>query len=227
LVERLQRARERRAKERARETWRAGYVILPLAFVVGLCQLFIPTDLIPSDLVPPHLMRSHLDRDRWTEARVEPGSASAAPSARVDRSATTSAADDADEIAPPRTATPVRVSIHHALGPRNALPAIQLAAYLQGRGFAVAQIRAVESEVERPSVRYFFAGDRADSDRLAETVAAFFAKAADWAPAEVDDFSGALAKPQRGSIEVWLPPSAAGERTSSWQRGASYRKPDA
>jgi hypothetical protein len=112
--------------------------------------------------------------------------------------------------------------IHHAPGPRNALRAIQLAAYLQESGFAVVEIRAVESTIERPSVRYFFADDRAHSDDLAETVGAFSAEAADWAPAEVDDFTGALPKPRRGSIEVWLPsPAAAHERMSSWQRGAS------
>jgi hypothetical protein len=217
-----QRAHERRGQERPRDAWRAGYVILPLAFAGGLCQLFIPTDLIPSDLVPSHLIPSHSDRVGWAGDRRGPESASAAPSPSVDRTATTSAADEADETAPPNAATPPRVLIHHAPGPRNALPAIQLAAYLQESGFAVAQIRAVESTIERPSVRYFFAGDRADSDRLAETVGAFSAEVADWAAAEVDDFTRALPKPRRGSIEVWLPsPSFARERTSSWQRGAS------
>jgi hypothetical protein len=187
---------------------------------LGLCQLLIPTDLIPSDLVPSSLMRAHLDRDGGAEDRHEPAAGAAAPSPSAARTA--SPAAEADEIAPPSAPAPLRVSIHHARGMRNTLPALKLAAYLQGRGFAVAAIRPVESEIERPSVRYFFAGDRADGDRLAETVGAFFAETADAAPAEVDDFSRALPKPPRGSIEVWLPPSsAAGQRMSSWQRGES------
>jgi hypothetical protein len=197
-------------------------VILPLAFVVGLCQLFIPTDLIPSDLVPSPLVRSYLARDRGTEDRHDPTSEPAAPSPSAARSATASPAAEADKIGPSSVSAPLRVSIHHARGTGNALPAIRLAVYLQGRGFAVAGIREVESEIERPSVRYFFAGDRAEGDRLAETVGAFYAETADAATAEVDDFSRALPKPPRGSIEVWLPPSsAASQHMSSWQRGES------
>jgi hypothetical protein len=99
---------------------------------------------------------------------------------------------------------PTRVFIHHRAGTRNALPAIQLAAYLQEHGFAVTDIRAVDSQIEQPSVRYFFEGDRPDSRRLVKAIAAFFAKAPGQAP-EAVDFSHLSPKPQRGNLEVWLP----------------------
>ena len=107
--------------------------------------------------------------------------------------------------APPQ----VRIFIHHTAGPGNALPAIQLAAYLETHGFAVTDIRQVDVPIERPSVRYFSGGDRRESRRLVDAIGAFYAKAPGRAPHEAADFSQLVPKPRRGSIEVWLPAPGA------------------
>jgi hypothetical protein len=202
------RADKRRGIEHGgREPWRAGYVILPLAVVVGLCQLLIPPDLIQS--VSAHLVPSHRDRPASSELPADQAAAATPSDVTID-------ANEADGATPPAAPAPVRVLIHHATGARNALPAMQLAAYLQLQGFVVDEIRPVESEVERPSVRYFFASDQPDSHRLVEAVDAFLAEAPVQAPAAADDFSHASPKPQPRSMEVLLPPlAAAGERRSS------------
>jgi hypothetical protein len=213
------RARERRTTaQEGGESWRAGYVILPLAVVVGLCQLFIPTDLIPSDLFSPHLVPPHRDRAASSEWRPDQAAAATPSDASgFAGTANTGGAIGAAEAAPPPAPPPppIRVLIHHAAGPRNALPALQLAAYLQVQGFVVEEIRAVQSDVERPSVSYFFESDQPDSDRLVEAVDAFLARAPLPAPARADDFSHASPKPERGSMEVLLPSLAAASESRS------------
>lgn len=201
--EHTQVAHERRATARGGDgSWRAGYVILPLAALVGLCQLLVPTDLIPSDLVSPWLIPAHRERVAGNEGRAQEAVAATPP-------AVSEPAADAGGAEANAEPAPVRVLIHHPAGARNALPAMQLATYLQGRGFVVDAIRAVEFEVERPSVRYFFASDQPDTDRLVEAVGDFLAEEPVRAPAEADDFRDAPSKPERGSMEVWLPPVAA------------------
>ncbi len=121
----------------------------------------------------------------------------------------TGGADGAGAAQPTAAPGPVRVLINHAAGTKNALPAMQLATHLRERGFVVDNIRAVESEVERPSVRYFFEGDQPDSHRLVEAVGAFLSQAPVRAPTEAEDFSHASPRAQRGRMEVWLPTMAA------------------
>jgi len=104
--------------------------------------------------------------------------------------------------AAPAAAVPLRIFIHYPAGAGDAVPALQLAAFLQIHRFAVADIRLVDTEIERPTIRYFFAGDRPQSRRLADAINAFFA---DRSPYEVADFSHFSPKPRRGNVEVWLP----------------------
>ena len=190
-----------RVIERQRRSWPAGYVIVPIALAVGSLQVLIP---------------SASERGGWPQDRhqASPSEATAttadgaigAPQAALPLpnprplASSNDPADETTALAP----GPTRVFIHHRAGIRNALPAIQLAAYLQEHGFAVTDIRAVDSQIEQPSVRYFFEGDRPDSRRLVEAIAAFFAKAPGRAP-EAVDFSHLSPKPQRGNLEVWLP----------------------
>jgi hypothetical protein len=192
-----------RVIERQRRSWPAGYVIVPIALVVGSLQVLIP---------------SASDRGGWSQDRQQ-----ASPQAQrqpqpqplpVGRSAELQRPPlpDSGLLADGQTAEatavgpgPTRVFIHHRAGTRNAVPAIQLAAYLQGHGFAVTDIRAVDSQIEQPSVRYFFADDRPDGRRLVEAIAAFFADAPGRAPDEAVDFSHFSPKPQPGNLEVWLP----------------------
>lgn len=205
-----------RVIERQQRSWPAGYVIVPVALVVGTLQVLIPAasdrggwlqdskaPLSGATSSTAHGSVGAPQAERQPQGtplpnpRPLPGSASAADEATADAS------------------TPIQVLILHAAGAANALPAIQLAAFLQARGFDVTDIRPVDVEIERPSVRYFFDGDESESRRLVEALGAFFAEAPDRAPGEAADFSQFAPKPRRGKIEVWLPPPAAAESQST------------
>jgi hypothetical protein len=110
-------------------------------------------------------------------------------------------ADDGSAL--PAGAT--RVFIHHVADQRDGALAQQLAEYLRGQGFTVADIRSVDFGIARPSVRYFFARDRAASQRLVEELGRFAAGGASLAPDRASDFTHFLPKPRPGSLEVWLP----------------------
>jgi hypothetical protein len=87
------------------------------------------------------------------------------------------------------------------------VPAIRLAALLQTRGFPIVDIRLVEVEVEQPSVRYFFPGDRAESRRLVEVIDTLVPQQA---PDTATDFSHFSPKPRPGTVELWLPAAGPG-----------------
>jgi hypothetical protein len=210
-------------------SWRAGYVIVPLAILVGSLQVLIPSDLnrggwpqdrrqaAPADAPAPTTERAIDAPQAQRQAQQLPESTGRsaepqrAPLADARPLASSEPADEATAAGP----TPIRVVIHHTAGAENALPAIQLAAFLQARGFDVVDIRPVDVEIERPGVRYFFDGDQLESGRLVEAIGAFYAKARGRAPDEAADFSHFSPKPRRGNVEVWLPAPAAGESQSS------------
>jgi hypothetical protein len=56
----------------------------------------------------------------------------------------------------------------------------------------------------KPSVRYFFARDRAASRRLVEEVSRFFEERPSQAPDDASDFTHFVPKPRPGNVEVWL-----------------------
>ena len=121
--------------------------------------------------------------------------------ARLQGAGETSSEDD-------RPATEIRVFIHHvARHQGDAALARQLADYLRRRGFIVADIRPVDFSIGKPSVRYFFARDRAASRQLVEEVSTFFEDAPSQAPDEASDFTHYVPKPRPGNVEVWLPVS--------------------
>lgn len=209
-----------------RRSWRAGYLILPLALVAGLVQVFFLSDddwlgwsQEPAQNVADNAPSSTGDRavqallavphrDPEPEASPLPVPKPSGPTRRVDSQQSTPA------VAPPSTVeVPIRVFIHHTAG--DALPAIQLAAFLETHGFDVANIRSVRFDIDRPSVRYFFDSDQPGCRRLVEAVDAFFAKAPDRAPARAADFTAFSPKPGPGSVEVWLSGRRGGGSQSS------------
>jgi hypothetical protein len=111
---------------------------------------------------------------------------------------------------PAPVAGPIRVFIHHTAGAGNALPAMQLSAFLEVRGFEVAAIRSVEFPIDQPSVRYFFDGDRPRAERLMAAIGAFFAKDPDLAPRRAIGFTHVAPKPSEGDLEVWLRSAGTG-----------------
>jgi hypothetical protein len=99
----------------------------------------------------------------------------------------------------------IRIFIHYTSSDvASADLAHRLADYLRGRGFTVGDIRPVDFSIGKPSVRYFFARDRAASQHLVEEVSRFFEETLSQAPDEASDFTHYVPKPRPGNIEVWL-----------------------
>jgi hypothetical protein len=213
-----------------RRSWRAGYVIVPIAAMVALFQIFIlsdhdrvgrsedggqqaPASDAPSSITGPAAEAPQAERQSAPGSLNQSAEGKGPPlPVRRPLAGSAGAADEATTSSGP---TPIRVFIHHAAGAGNALSALQLAAFLQTRGFAVTDIRPSDVEIERPSVRYFFERDRRETRRLVETIGAFFAKAPGQGPDQAADFSRSSPKPPEGSVEVWLPPPGAREQHSA------------
>ena len=197
----------RQVVEPQRRSWRAGYVILPIAVVVGVLQVLIPS---------PRGGTGALEDQRQVSAYAPPvideaASAQVEPQAPPLRDPGAVTSNEASLVEP----ASMRIAILHAAGAENALPAIQLAAFLQEQGFEVTDIRPVHVEIERPSVRYFFDGDQPQTRSLIEAIAAFYAEAPDQAPDELAGLSPLSPQSRRGDIEVWLPPPASGASHST------------
>jgi hypothetical protein len=105
----------------------------------------------------------------------------------------------------------IRIFIHH-VADRQSEKALakRLADYLRRQGFTVAAIRPVDLNIREPSVRYFFARDRAASQRLVEELVRFSEEGTSVAPDHASDFTHFLPKPRPGNVEVWLPSQAVG-----------------
>jgi hypothetical protein len=106
-----------------------------------------------------------------------------------------------------RAAGDIRIFIHHVADQEDSALAQRLTDYLRGQGFIVADIRAVDVSVDKPSVRYFFTRDRAASQRLVEQLARISQGGRSLAPDRASDFTHFVPKPRPGSVEVWLPAS--------------------
>ena len=136
-----------------------------------------------------------------TQVTDDPANLRSAAKIQVASQATT-AEDD-----PALPAGEIRVFIHHVADQRDGALAQRLADYLRGQGFTVADIRPVDFSIGKPSVRYFFARDRAASQRLVEELGRFSAGGASLGPDHASDFTHFVPKPRPGSVEVWLPGS--------------------
>jgi hypothetical protein len=101
----------------------------------------------------------------------------------------------------------IRIFIHHVAGQRDGALAERLADYLRGEGFTVTDVRTVGFSIGKPSVRYFFARDRAASQRLVKELARFPEGGTSLAPDQASDFTHFVPKPSPGNVEVWLPAS--------------------
>jgi hypothetical protein len=226
-----------------RRSWRAGYVVVPVVLVVGLIEAFLlwdrdsigwgwaddlrqglseshapstardtPGD--PASRAPALASQPHLE-DRIVQSPAREGS----PLQDTKRSELSGdgSADETSSVEPrsgPGTA-PIRISIYHTAGADNALRAIQLAAFLKTHGFDIVDIRAVEFDIEQPSVGYFFNRDQPESQRLVEAVDTFFAKTPARAPEKASGFISLASKPPPGNVEVWLPGQRDGEHRPS------------
>ena len=102
----------------------------------------------------------------------------------------------------------IRVFIHYTAGQvEDAELARRLAAFLELRGFPVADVRPVSFPIGEAGLRYFFARDRDESWRLFEEIDWFFESMPERAPQRATDFSHYVPRPRPGNVEVWLPTS--------------------
>jgi hypothetical protein len=209
-----------------RRSWRAGYVIVPIAAMVAFFQIFVLSDHDrmerPGDRqtaaapeAPSPTVGRAAKAPQAERSEPEAGGQSAEREAPPQQSALAGDTDGADEATMSLGPAPIRISIYHTPGTGNALPAIQLAAYLQARGFAVTDIRPVEVKIDRRSVRYFVARDRPETRRLAAAIGAFFAKIPGQGPDHAVEPSHFSAEPDQGRVEIWLPPPGAGAGRSA------------
>lgn len=210
-----------RVMESQRRAWPAGLVILPVAILVGLLQILMPSASERAGWMLERWVQTSDATSSNAEATIDASQAERqALGERAGRPAEIQQArlpnpiplvgnGAVDEFAAPETG-PTRVLIHHQAGTPGAVSAMQLAAYLQTQGFAVTDIRAVDIPIEHPGVRYFFEGDQSDGQRLAEAIGDFYAKTPGQAPHEARDFSHLSPKPQQGNVEVWLSEPGSG-----------------
>jgi hypothetical protein len=192
-----------------RRSWRAGYVIVPVAIMLGLFQILTSSSRHGIGWPDNHQQQASAPETSGSSSQSARPEVRPLPSARP----LAGSAGAIDEAAGPPG--PIHVAILHTAGAGNALAAMQLAADLLTRGFAVTDIRPVDVEIERPAVRYFFERDRPATRRLIAAIDAFFARAPAKTLAQAADFSHVSPKPPQGSIEVWLPPSGADESNSA------------
>jgi len=225
------------AENRRFTTKLAAYLIAATAVVVAVLQLLFPLGpglpgapaahqlLSPAPSPPAQTSADAGKRTRSEDAPASPRSEIADPEIGADRASTSaldaliaevvaleSAAPPAEQAEPSESVAPsaIRVFIHHGVDPVDRERAVQLAAFLQSTGFDVVDTRRVESEIERPSVRYFFERDREASRRLVEAMGRFFLDRPDLTPDTTTDFSHYTPKPRAGSVEVWVPPARRG-----------------
>lgn len=186
-----------------RRSWRAGGVIAPLAVSTALFLVAVTLHHYWSSW--PGGGPSAVER-AGPARQAEPPAGPLPPRVKPADLADRSSADEATPpVEPPASvAGPIRVFIHHTAGAGNAVPAIQLAAFLQVRGFDVAAIRPVEFQIDQPGVRYFFERDQPDAQRLVTAISGFFAKDPDLAPEAATGFTDVVRKPSQGNVEVWL-----------------------
>ena len=169
---------------------------------VGLSAAPLPSTIDGSPSRAQEPLRVPLQPGRSsTQVADDPANLRSAAKLQVASQATT--ADD-DSALP---AGEIRVFIHHVADQRDGALAQRLAEYLRGEGFTVTDIRAVGFSIGKPSVRYFFARDRAASQRLVKELARFPEGGTSLAPDQASDFTHFLPKPSPGNVEVWLPAS--------------------
>jgi hypothetical protein len=101
----------------------------------------------------------------------------------------------------------IRVFIHYTVGREDAEVARRLAAFLELRGFTVADLRPVSFPIDKAGLRYFFDRDRDESWRLFEEIDWFFGSMPERAPVRAADFTHYTPRPRPGNVEVWLPTS--------------------
>lgn len=167
-----------------------GMVALAAIAVIGTAAVLgLPRALATIELAIPYLRDAVQQRD---------GSVARQP---VHRAEALPAALAAPEPTEADTALHPRVVVHYSGAEADA--ARRLAQHLAEKGYEVA-IRPVNVPIARPSVRYYFADDRAATVELAASVEQSLDGRTN---PRVLDLSHHRSKPRPGTLEVWIGPA--------------------
>ena len=112
----------------------------------------------------------------------------------------------ADWVARAAEQAPVpRVFVHYSRASEQGRQvAAEVALYLAGRGYQVADIREIPFAVSAARLRYFFASDRKPAEQIAAHVNRYLTRATDAnGRAQVQDYTRYQPLPARSNIEVW------------------------
>lgn len=120
----------------------------------------------------------------------------------------------ADWVARAAEQAPVpRVFVHYSRATEHGRQvAAEVALYLAGRGYEVADIREISFAVSAARVRYFFASDREPAEQIAAHVDRYLSRVTDANErAQIQDYTRYRPLPARGNIEVWIASGTAFE----------------
>lgn len=99
-----------------------------------------------------------------------------------------------------------RVFVHYTDNqPGAEEAAAQVAAGLAAHGYEVIDIRAFPGRIVRPSTRYFFAADRAETEALNPLVEQLLQAQGMGQASQIMALTNHMPPPRRGTIEVWVP----------------------
>jgi hypothetical protein len=93
--------------------------------------------------------------------------------------------------------------VHYSGSEREAEAARRLARQLEEKGYVVA-LRPVDVRIARPSIRYYFADDRAATVELAASIEQSLDGKTN---PRVLDLTHRRTKPRPGTLEVWIGPT--------------------
>lgn len=164
---------------------RAAIALIAVALVGTAAVLALPQALATIQLVVPYMR----------DAVVQPTDDRPAQPLPM--------ALEAPEPTEAETVLHPRVVVHYSGSERDAETARRLARQLQDKGYVVA-LRPVDIRIARPSVRYYFADDRAATMELATSVEQSLDGNAN---PRVLDLSHRRSKPKPGTLEVWIGPT--------------------
>ncbi len=99
-----------------------------------------------------------------------------------------------------------RVFVHYSRASEHGRQvAAEVALYLAGRGYEVADIREIPFAVSAARVRYFFPSDRELAEQIAAHVDRYLTRVTDAnGRVQIQDYTRYRPLPARGNIEVWI-----------------------
>jgi hypothetical protein len=101
---------------------------------------------------------------------------------------------------------PLHIYLHYTeTSPRTFDTAVRIGLLLMKQGFDVVDVRPVNAEMRRTTIRYFYSDLRDDAYRLRERIEHLFqAQGVEHEPVRVQDFTRYKLKTPQNSLELWF-----------------------